>query len=132
MCEDKVLGPIGKTNRSSVERSVGNVGIKSLEEEAGSGGGGGDDDMVLAHFEVHDGAIAPGETGQGGVGVGAKQREAAEEGVAGGARGEGARLGGEEEGEEAAEEEEEERKEEELFQRGRLHGGVVDAQAQRH
>lgn len=89
MCEDKVVCSIGETNWSGIEWSIGEVHIKSLEEDTSGRGSGGDDDMVLAHFEVHDRAILLGKTGQGVMRVGTEQRKAANNGVTGWARREG-------------------------------------------
>lgn len=62
--------------------TVGEVRIESLEEDTGGRGSGGDDDMMCAHFEVHNGAILPGKTGQRVVRVGTKQGKASDYWVA--------------------------------------------------
>lgn len=64
MCEDKVLISIGESNGSMINGTVREVHIESLEEHTCSTSGGGDDDMMIAHFEMHDGAIFPGKTGK--------------------------------------------------------------------
>ena len=82
LCEDEVLIFIGEFNQTGVDGTVGEVCIKSLEEDMGSAGGGGNDDMMLAHFEVHDGAILPGKTGQRIMWVSTEQRKASDYRVA--------------------------------------------------